>query len=133
MIHQQLSAVRIKSVVDIAAVIIVEAELRRVRGRRHARRRRQQLDRHFWTSDHRATLIRPLLNRAVLTDRLRERADLQVTHQHSIVACAIQTGFARNDPVAFLVTLEVEVTSSGSWRNGLTLICEVGRTGIAIA
>lgn len=133
MVQRQLSAVWIKSVVDVAAVIIVEAELREVRGRRHARRRREQLDRHFRACDHRATLIRTLLHRAILTDRLRERADLQVTHQHSIVACAIQTGLARDDPVTFLVTLEVEVTSSGSWRGGLTLIIASDCTSVAIA
>lgn len=111
MIQRQHSAVCIKPLVDMAAIIVVETDFRRVR--RCARRRCQQLNRYFRTSNHGATLIWTFLHRAILTDRFRERTDFQVAHQHSVVTRAIQTWFTCNDPIAFLIPLVVEVTSNG--------------------
>lgn len=63
------------------------------------------------TRDDRTALVCPLLDRAVLTDRLRERAYPQVAHQHTVVAGAVQAGLVRHDAVSFAVVLEVVVTS----------------------
>lgn len=58
-----------------------------------------------------------LLDRAVLSDRLREGTHPQVTHKHSVVACAVQTRFVRDDSVSLAVVLEVVVASRREFWN----------------
>jgi hypothetical protein len=61
--------------------------------------------------DNRTTLIRFLLDRAVLSDALCEGTHSQVTHQHPVVACAVQARLIRDDAIAFFVMLEVVITA----------------------
>ena len=89
----------------------MEAERSGAGRRWHGGRGRQQLHRHLRASDDRAALIRTFLDGAVLADRLREGADPQVAHQHSIVAGAVQAWLVRDDSVAFVVVLVVVVAS----------------------
>lgn len=85
----QLGTVRVEPVVHVAPVIVVEPDRRGAGSGWRASGGGQQLYRHLWTGDDRAALIRPFLNRAILADRFRERANPEVAHQHSIVARAV--------------------------------------------
>ena len=65
----------------------------------------------LWAHDGWATLIVPLLHDTVLADRLDERADVQVAHQHLVVTGAVQAGFARLDLFALRIVLVLVITS----------------------
>jgi hypothetical protein len=65
----------------------------------------------FRAGDDGAALIGSLLDGAVLTDRLGERAHLQETHEHRVGAGAVEARLVGDDPVAFVVVLEHVVAS----------------------
>lgn len=88
-IDGKLGAVRVEPVVHVAPVVVVESDRRRAGSGRRASGGGQQLNGHLWTGDDGAALVRPFLNRAILADRFRERANPEVAHQHSIVARAV--------------------------------------------
>lgn len=70
----------------------------------------------IWTCDDGATLISSLLYCAVLTDGFGEGADPEVAHEHSVVACAVQTGFVRHNAVSLGIMPEVIVAAfSVAW------------------
>lgn len=58
-----------------------------------------------------AALIGPFLDLAVLSDGLGKRADLEETHEHRVVAGAVEARLVGDDPVTFVVVLEHVITS----------------------
>lgn len=63
------------------------------------------------THDCGTTLVVSLVHDAVLSHGLDEGADVEVAHQHLVVASAVQAGLARLDLFALGVVLVLVVTS----------------------
>ena len=58
-----------------------------------------------------AALVVPVLDDAVLADGLDEGADVEVAHQHLVVARAVQARLVRHDLLALRVVLELVVAT----------------------
>ena len=58
-----------------------------------------------------AALVVPVLDDAVLADGLDEGADVEVAHQHLVVARAVQARLVRHDLLALRVVLELVVAA----------------------
>ena len=58
-----------------------------------------------------AALVVPLLDGAVLADRLDEGADVEVAHEHLVVARAVQARLVRHDLFALRVVLELVIAT----------------------
>jgi hypothetical protein len=65
----------------------------------------------FRTRDNRTTLIRLLLNCAVLSDALSEGTHSQVAHQHPVVAGAVEARLIGDDAITLLVMLVVVIAT----------------------
>ena len=61
--------------------------------------------------DGRAALVVLLLDDAVLADGLDEGADVEVAHEHLVVARAVQARLVRHDLLALRVVLELVIAA----------------------
>ena len=58
-----------------------------------------------------AALVVPVLDDAVLADGLDEGADVEVAHEHLVVARAVQARLVRHDLFALRVVLELVIAT----------------------
>ena len=65
----------------------------------------------LWAHDGGAALVVPVLDDAVLADGLDEGADVEVAHEHLVVARAVQARLVCHDLFALRVVLELVIAT----------------------
>lgn len=63
------------------------------------------------TRDNWTALIFALLHGTLFADGLREGADTQIAHQHTVMASTVQTGLIRHNPVTLRVVVVIIIAA----------------------